>query len=126
MEPLTTFTNAKVFREVEPSNWVWVTPSKSSELAESTPPHSQNCRAQVRGTGPTRGMECPKPVATTPNEGSSATSSPPHRKAPGLNHQHLHQGFRISLMSYKEDNHPKPHQGRGKNRPPLQWWDPPW
>ena len=40
MEPFTTLTDAEVFGEVEPSNWVQVTPSKSSEPAESTPPHS--------------------------------------------------------------------------------------
>ena len=79
MEPFTTFTDAKVFREVEPSNWVWVTPSKSSEPAECTPPHSQNSRTQVRDAGPMRGMGHLKPSATTPREGLSATLSPiPH------------------------------------------------
>ena len=76
MEPVTTFTNAKVFREVEPSNWAWVTSSKSSELAESTPPCSQNCRASVKATGLMKGMVCLKPVATNPKEGSLATLSP--------------------------------------------------
>ena len=38
MESLTTFSDAKIFGEVESSNGVWVTCSKSSELAESTHP----------------------------------------------------------------------------------------
>ena len=76
MEPFTTFTDAKVFGKVEPSYCMWVTPSKSSELAEFTPPSSWNHRAWVRSTGPMRGMEHLNPVATTAKEGSTATSSP--------------------------------------------------
>ena len=50
----------------------------------------------------------------------------PHIKVPGLSCQHPNWDLGILPMSYKEANHPKPHWDRGKNRPPLYWWDPPW
>ena len=37
MEPFTTFTDAQVFKPMEPLNWVWVTPSKSMETLKPSP-----------------------------------------------------------------------------------------
>ena len=66
MEPFITFTEAEVFKPVEPSNWVQITPSKSTETVEPPPPwecsHSRKCQARTRGKGLTRGMGCSKPL----------------------------------------------------------------
>ena len=60
MEPFTTFTDAQVFQLVEPLNWVWVTPSKSTLTLEPVPPqkhsNSRDCRARTRGMVSTRGI----------------------------------------------------------------------
>ena len=53
MAPLTTFTEAEVFDDMEQSCWVWVTQSKSQELEEPKATqersHSQNNRAHPQG-----------------------------------------------------------------------------
>ena len=60
IEPFTTFTDDQVFKQVESSNWVWVTPSKSMDTLESLPhwkhSNSSDCRARTRGMVPTRGI----------------------------------------------------------------------
>ena len=40
MEQFTTFINTQVFDLVEPSNWVWITPTKSRETIQSCPPRN--------------------------------------------------------------------------------------
>ena len=60
MEPFITFTDAQVFKPIEPLNWVWVTPSKSRETLKPFPHQecssSRNCGTRMRGVGPTRGI----------------------------------------------------------------------
>ena len=81
MELLMTFTDAKVFSNVEPLNWVRITPARMTEPAESVKSqewsHSHTRRGRTQGSFvAAHNMERSTPTATTPEKGLLATASP--------------------------------------------------
>ena len=84
MEPFTTFTDAQVFEPMDSSNWVEVTPSKSTETLRPSPPwecsSGRNCRTRTRGVGATRCIGHSKlsvpSTANTPAGSSQKTGVP--------------------------------------------------
>ena len=49
MEPLITFADKEVLEDLQPSNWVRITLSKSAEPAPREHSHSRTKRAQLEG-----------------------------------------------------------------------------